>query len=74
MATKLFNPHRSRYIFILVKTVTSKDSVGKLHHSDEIISTHKTRQGAEDKLIEVKPQVPTRNFVRFQVKKFLLTK
>ena len=75
MATKLFNPNRTaRYIFILVKTMSTSDPEGKLHHSDEIISVHKTRQGAEDKLNKVKPKIPTRNFIRYQVRKFFLTK
>jgi hypothetical protein len=71
MATKLFPTKRSAHIYVIVKSQNKKIGEETLQ-SDEIISTHKTRQGAEQKIREIRPTVPTRAFTRYQIRKFVL--
>ncbi len=73
MATKLFKTRKQSYVYVVVRSANQKIKE-QVFQSDEIISTHKTRQGAEQKLQEVKPTVPTRSFTRYQIRKFLLSK
>jgi hypothetical protein len=71
MATKLFPTKRTAHIYVVVKSQNKKIGVETVQ-SDEIISTHKTRQGADQKIGEIRSAVPTRTFTRYQVRKFVL--
>ena len=73
MATKLFPTKKTPHVYVIIKSHNKK--VGEeIIQSDEIISTHKTRQGAETKLVEIRPTSPTRAFTRYQIRKFVLSK
>ena len=72
MATKMVSTKKSIFVYILVKSSNQKVN-NKIYQSDEVISTHKTREGAEEKLNQLRPSTPTRSFTRYQIRKFLLS-
>lgn len=73
MVTKLVSTKKSSYVYLIVKSANQQIQ-NKTFQSDEIVSVHKTRQGAEEKLANIKPNAPTRTFTRYQIRKFLLTR
>lgn len=71
MTVKMFPAKQVKYVYLIVKSKNQKFGE-TLVQSDQILSTHATRESAEKELVNLKPDIASRSFIRYQIRKFLI--